>query len=290
MPGFLNQHHPMVGPDGTVYLNRASNEAGNDRFYAFTDTGSALILRWSVPSAPGVAGEFACGADGSVYMLLPNDLVTRLDAATGAILDTYSVAPGPTSYSPRFAVDGDGRVYFTNGAFPNGTLWAFERDLTLLWQTSVPNVNQGGPVIAADGTLVVAGTGNDLRAYRTPSPWTSLGGGIAGVLGMPVLGGTGTLTAGNTVTFQAANAAPSSLGVFVLGFNAINAPIFGGTLVPSLDATFVVPIDAQGRWSWAVPWPGGIAAGASCWWQMIVLDGTTASGFAASGGLRSVTP
>ena len=43
MVGWVNQHHPMVGPDGTVYLNRASDTAGADFFYAFTDTGSALV-------------------------------------------------------------------------------------------------------------------------------------------------------------------------------------------------------------------------------------------------------
>ncbi|MBM3961815.1 MAG: PQQ-like beta-propeller repeat protein, partial [Planctomycetes bacterium] len=290
MPGLLNQHQPMVGPDGTVYLNRASNSPGLDFFYAFTDTGAALTQRWAVPSGVGVAGEFACGADGSVYMLQPGDLLTRLDALTGAVLDTYAVPLGSNGYSPRIAVDGDGRVFVANGAFPNGALLAFDRDLTLRWQVAVPNVNQGGPAIAADGTLVVAGVGNDLRAYRTPSPWSNLGGGIAGALGQPTLVGLGTLTAGNTVTFRAGNAAPNSLGVFILGASALNAPVFGGTLVPALDVTLVAAFDAQGQWSLGLPWPAGVATGASFWWQVAVLDTTAPAGLTASGGLRSVAP
>jgi len=290
MPGFLNQHQPMVGPDGSVYLNRASNSPGFDFFYAFTDTGSALVQRWAVPSAPGIAGEYACSADGNVYMTQPGEIVTRLDAQTGAVVNTYPVPLGTNGYSPRFTVDGDGRVYLANGGFPNGALLAFDRDLTLRWQVAVPNVNNGGPAIAADGTLVVAGVGNDLRAYRTPSPWTSLGGGIAGALGEPTLTGRGTLTAGNTVTFQAANAAPNSLGVFILGSTAVNVPIFGGTLVPALDATLVAPFDAQGRWSLAFPWPAGYAPGVNLWWQVAVVDGSTPAGFAATDGLRSRTP
>ncbi|MFN6193265.1 MAG: PQQ-binding-like beta-propeller repeat protein, partial [Planctomycetota bacterium] len=157
LPGPLNQHHPMVGPDGTVYLNRASNTAGADFFYAFTDTGSALVQRWATPSARGVFGEFACGADGSVYMLQAGDRLTRLDAQTGAVRNAYPVPLGSTASSPRIAVDGDGRVFVTNGGFANGALLAFDPDLTLRWQVPVPNLNQGGTAIAADGTLVVAG-------------------------------------------------------------------------------------------------------------------------------------
>jgi hypothetical protein len=154
----------------------------------------------------------------------------------------------------------------------------------------VPSINIGGPVLAADGTLVVAGVGADLRAYRTPSPWTNLGGGIAGALGEPALAGLGTLTAGNAVTFRASNVAPNSLGVFILGASALNVPIFGGTLVPSLDVTLVAAFDAQGRWSLGLPWPANVPTGASTWWQLAVLDLTAPAGFAASAGLRSVAP
>jgi hypothetical protein len=290
MPGFLNQHQPMCGPDGSVYLNRASNSPGFDFFYAFTDTGSALVQRWSVPSIPGVGGEYGCSANGSVYMVGPGEIVTRLDAQTGLLLNTYAVPLGSGGYAPRFAIDGDGRVYFTNGGFPNGALLAFDADLTLRWQVPVQNVNQGGPSIAANGTLVVAGVGNDLRAYRTPSPWTNLGGGIAGALGEPNLTGLGSLTGGNIVTFRADNAAANSLGVFILGASAINVPVFGGTLVPAIDANFVVPIDAQGRWSLSFAWPAGYLPGTGFWWQLAVVDGTAPFGFAASDGLRSLTP
>ena len=290
MPGLLNQHHPMVGPDGSVYLNRASNSPGFDFFHAFTDTGSALVQRWAVPSNPGIAGEYACGADGSVYMVQPGEIVSRLDAQSGAVRNTYPVPLGSNGYSPRFTVDGDGRVYLGNGGFPNGALLAFDRDLTLRWSTPVPNINNGGPAIAADGTLVVAGVGNDLRAYRTPSPWNALAGGIAGASGEPTLTGRGTLTPGNTVTLVAAGAAPNSVGVLILGWTAANQPAFGGTLVPALDQTMLVPTDALGRWSLAFPWPAGFPAGSSMWWQLAVVDNTAPFGLAATDGIRSRTP
>ncbi|MBM4060979.1 MAG: PQQ-like beta-propeller repeat protein, partial [Planctomycetes bacterium] len=109
MPGFLSQHTPMVGPDGTVYYNRAQNNASVDYFYAFTDTGSAFVQRWAVPSMPGAGAEYGCGPDGSVYMVQPGEILTRLDPATGAVRNTYPVALGYAT--TRFAIDADGRVY-----------------------------------------------------------------------------------------------------------------------------------------------------------------------------------
>ena len=284
MPGFLNQHTPMVGPDGTVYCNRAQTNPSVDFFYAFTDTGTALQQRWAVPSLPGAGAEYGCGPDGSVYMVQPGEILTRLDPLTGAVRNTYAVPLGYTT--TRFAIDADGRVFASNGGFPTGRLFALEADLTLRWSVPVPNINIGGPCLANDGTLVVAGIGSDLRAYRTPSPWTDLGGGIPGSTGVPSLVGTGSVTAGNTVRFTASNGLANGIGLFVLGFSAINVPLFGGTLVPSLDATLVAPLDSNGAWSLGFPWPAGYTPGTGFWWQLAVIDPGSAFGIAASPGLR----
>lgn len=288
MPGFLSQHQPMCGPDGTVYYNRAQNSPGVDFFYAFTDTGSSFVQRWAVPSIPGVAGEYACSADGSVYMVQPGEIVTRLDSTTGAVINTYPSSLGTGGYAPRFAVDGDGRVFLGNGGFPNGQMLVFERDLTLRWSVAVPNINIG-PAIAPDGTLVIAGVGNDLRAYRK-NAWTQLAGGISGVTGEPVLTGLGTLTGGNAVTLRAANAPPSSIGWLIVGGSEINAPVFGGTLVPALDASVFAVLDAQGSWSIQFPWPAGYGPGTGFWWQFAAVDPATPFGFSASDALRSNIP
>src|SRR5207244_4384337 len=37
----------------------------------------------------------------------------------------------------------------------------------LRWSLAVPNVNQGGPALGADGTLVIAGIGTSLHALRS---------------------------------------------------------------------------------------------------------------------------
>jgi hypothetical protein len=287
MPGFLSQHTPMVGPDGTVYYNRAQNNASVDFFYAFTDTGSAFVQRWSRASTPGAGAEYGCGPDGSVYMVQPGEILSRLDPATGAVLNTY---PTPLGYTTtRFAIDADGRLFCSNGGFATGRLFAFEKDLTLRWSVAVTNVNIGGPCLASDGTLVIAGVGTDLRAYRTASAWLQLGGGIPGALGEPVLTGTGSLTAGNPVTLAATNALPNGVGLLVLGASAVNVPVLGGTLVPSFDVTVPVLLDAAGAWSLSFPWPAGHPAGIDYWWQLAVVDPAAPFGIAASDGLRSTS-
>jgi outer membrane protein assembly factor BamB len=64
------------------------------------------------------------------------------------------------------AIDAAGRVYVTNGGFSDGNFYSFNPDLSLRWQSSMPNVYIGGPLIGWEGTLVVCGTGTNIRAYK----------------------------------------------------------------------------------------------------------------------------
>ena len=172
MPGFLTQQTPMVGPDGTVYLSRVQNNAAVDFFYAWTDTGTAFSPKWNVPAGYSAGAEFGVGPDGSVYHLAPGNEIHRLDPVTGMTLNTS----GPIAadfMTPRFAIDAQGRVYFTNGAFSNGVLISFDADLAVRWSVSVPNANIGGPVLGQNGTLVMAGIGTNVTAYRDSTVTTA---------------------------------------------------------------------------------------------------------------------
>jgi len=166
MPGFSLQNTPMVGPDGTVYLSRTQNNATVDFFYAFEDTGAALVEKWNVPAGWTTVSEFAVGPDGSVYMMGPGNVIQRLDPASGAVLNAS--APIPADFSqPRMGVDAEGRLFFSNGAFSNGRFYSFNADLTERWSRAVANINIGAPAIGRDGTLVICGVGTNVRAYRT---------------------------------------------------------------------------------------------------------------------------
>jgi hypothetical protein len=63
--------------------------------------------------------------------------------------------------------------------------------------------------------------------------------------------------------------------------------VFGGTLVPSLDATVPALLDGTGSWSFGFPWPAGQPVGTNYWWQLAVVDPAAVFGIAASDGLRS---
>jgi hypothetical protein len=167
MPGFTLQNTPFVGPDGTVYLSRTQNNTTVDFFYAFEDTGGALVEKWHVDAGWTTTSEFGCGPDGSVYMLDRDLKVRRLDPGSGATLAVSTNAIGSGSLAPHFAIDASGKVFVSNGGFANGRLYAFDPDLELRWSLAVANVNQGGPALGPDGTLVIAGTGTNVRALRS---------------------------------------------------------------------------------------------------------------------------
>jgi hypothetical protein len=82
---------------------------------------------------------------------------------------------GSPSLSAKTAVDASGLVYVSNGWASNpadsGRVWAFSADLSqLLFTLSLSRPNNGGPVIASDGTLVVCDLNavTALRSDRSP--------------------------------------------------------------------------------------------------------------------------
>jgi hypothetical protein len=89
----------------------------------------------------------------------------RLDPETGGVVDQTGVLAGFDK--ARIAVDDEGTVFFSNGAFATGRLYSFNADLTPRWDVPVININIGGPSLGRHGTLIVCGVGTDVRAYRT---------------------------------------------------------------------------------------------------------------------------
>ncbi len=289
MPGFLVQNTPMAGPDGTIYFNRVQNNPVTDYFYAFEDTGSALVLKWSIPSQWGTSCEFAVGFNGNVYMLQPGGFLSALDSETGAPVATYLTPLSDTDV--RMAVDADDRLYVSNGGFANGEVYSFDPDLTLRWSVPVTNVNIGAPAIGNDGTLVVAGVGSNLTAYRTPSPFTTLAGGVPGINGQSIITGDGTLTGDNEIHIGIENARPDSIGVLLIGFTQLNFPLFGGTIVPSPDLVASgIPLDTDGRAELPLLWPEPFGPGVNVWFQWWYADLAAVEGLGASHGLFGLAP
>ncbi len=167
MPGFTVQNTPFCGPDGTVYLSRTQNNVNTDFFYAFQDTGTELVERWHVPARWTVVSEFGAGPDASVYMMAPGDEIHRLHPADGTLLSNSGPIDSDFVAQPRMAVDAAGKVFLSNGSFTLGRLYSFNADLTLRWSEPLPNSNIGTPSLGRLGTLVIAGVGTNVKAYRS---------------------------------------------------------------------------------------------------------------------------
>jgi hypothetical protein len=247
MPGFTLQNTPMVGRDGTIYLSRTQNNVATDFFYAFADDGTQITEKWHVPAAWSTESEFAIGPDDTIYHLAPGYVIDRLDPATGATMNTSMPITSAGSAQPRLAIDALGRVYCSNGNFSDGTLLAFEADLSFRWSVPVTNINIGGPAIGRDGTLVVAGVGSDIRAYRTPRFPTICAESTASPLPCPcgnngaenhgcansrtlslgaVLAGAGE-TSPDSVVLSSAGMLPAALHVYFQGDIAISPHVYG---------------------------------------------------------------
>jgi hypothetical protein len=175
-----------------------------------------------------------------------------------------------------------------------------------LWQAHFARLAQGVPCSLdadGDGTPDVAVlTGADLMqavpvasgvstafAHGGQSWWT-LGHGLAGANGRPVLVGGGELLPGQPATLDLLNGRPSSTTLLVAGLQGVLLPFKSGTLVPSPDVVIFLATDAEGELHLGLPWPAGLPPKFPIFLQAWVADPTAPSGATASDVVRIVAP
>jgi len=130
----------------------------------------------------------------------------------------------------------------------------------------------------------------DLFGAGPDAVWNPLIGGTEGTYGEPVLAGSGPVTAGSATSLDLSSARENSSAFFVFGFEPLNAPLFGGLLVPVPDIILALSTSALGTASLSTTWPSGIPAGIQAWFQAWVQDPAGPNGFAASNALSVTTP
>jgi outer membrane protein assembly factor BamB len=173
MPGFLCQNQPFCAPGGLVFYLRTSNEGIPDKFYAFRDTGSGFETLWSVPARTEAGARHAVTPDGGVTMLSPEGRLQIRDQLTGT-LRAESASPVLAAHGftcSMVTVDSRGRLFHNNSLGAGGSaadLRVFDSALQPEWSLSITGMSQGGPSVASDGSLVLAGTGV-VRRYWTPT-------------------------------------------------------------------------------------------------------------------------
>ena len=120
--------------------------------------------------------------------------------------------------------------------------------------------------------------------------WTDLGLGLAGVAGVPLLSGSGTLEPGSDAAVHLGDAARSSQAMLVVGLERIDAAFKGGVLVPSPDVLIPLATDAAGTLALNTIWPSGVPAGTELFLQCWIQDATNPLGWSASNALKAQSP
>ncbi|NBX37492.1 MAG: hypothetical protein EBR10_09785 [Planctomycetes bacterium] len=173
MPGFLCQNSPFCAPGGLVFYLRTSNSGSLDQMYAFRDTGSAIELLWNVPAGHEPFARHAITPDGGVTMMSLEGKLQIRDQITGALRaeSAGSIRASHGFTSSLTVVDAQGRVFHNNSHGAGGgtaDIRVFNPAMQQQWSLAIAGVSQGGPVLTANGSLVVSSTGS-VRRYWTPS-------------------------------------------------------------------------------------------------------------------------
>ena len=145
--------------------------------------------------------------------------------------------------------------------------------------------------VSADGSTICGWGGFSSWVVTIDNTWSDLGQGLAGTHGLPVLVGSGDLSAGSTVTITLSNALENATAGFVLGLSALNAPFKGGTMVPNPD--FIIPgltTTGTGSLTLSSTWPAGVPPGFLTYFQEWIVDPAAPKGFSASNGLSGAAP
>jgi outer membrane protein assembly factor BamB len=238
MPGFTEQNAPFLSPDGqAVYFARTQNNVSVDFLYAFEDTGSALVQKWSRPVLWTTSHEHGIGPDGSIYTFLQSGEFVRLDPVTGNVVDTAGVLSPLGNASPKTAVDAGGNVYVSNGwaSSPanNGRVWAFNADLSWNYFTlTLSRPNQGGPALGSKGTLVACDLGG-VHAWRAPAATIHCQGKLNSQGCLPAISFAGAPSATQASPFAigATMVLNNKIGLFFYGTSGpASSPFQGGTL------------------------------------------------------------
>lgn len=291
--------------DGTMVVSNLNDGA---RLYkSFTGQASPDIKHPQMQAAFGLYVDdqeqvWICNLSG------PNRGIFRFNR-NGSLLSKFT-----TTFEPADVV-----------VAPDGTLWAADRsgnnavhlqaDGTVL--STFPVALSGvmsGIARMPDGTLVFTAesdarilqydtAGNllttiPLAGITTPlfldvynQPWLNLGEGLQSpIAATPLLIGSGTLAPGSPAALHLQALVVNTVSALVIGYQRVDLPNFGGTLVPSPDIIIVLPLGFGLGWTaTTASWPGNLP-GTEFWFQAWVVDPAAPQGFSVSNALYGREP
>lgn len=123
------------------------------------------------------------------------------------------------------------------------------------------------------------------------APWEDVGLGLAGTHGLPTLAVEGSLCDDEPGTLNIGNSLRGGVVILIVGLSRIDAPLEGGTLVPSPDVLIVgLPLDAVGEHELPFTFPATVPSGLEFWLQGWIPDPDGPSGLAATNGVKATVP
>lgn len=159
------------------------------------------------------------------------------------------------------------------------------------------------PSNARDGQVLVrnSGTGNANLSDAWPinianalgSGFEIIEPGLAGATGVPILTGSGDLTAGSSegFTLLTSSVAPSATGMLFVSLTEGALPLKGGTLFPvPVLAQLPLAVDGNGELELAAALPAGLPSGTTIVLQAWFSDAGAVLGASASNGLKLLVP
>lgn len=255
---------------------------------AETGSKSTLISEVNTQITAGGAGSLISGGGIS---LSPGSVATSLTATQSHSRVTLvsMIAPSPDWFIGVSGLEllsgGDWQETVTVDLYPYDAGTDSGPSYTSSNQPTVPHV----PIFAITGAPFSPGVPLGTFTFQrtdTPSPWSDLGGALAGTYGPPVLTGSGTMVPGQNVTLSLSNALENTTAVFVVGVVRIDQPLKGGLLIPSLDVVvFGLPTSGTGTLVLSNPLPASLAPGLDLFIQEWIADAAGPFGFAASNAL-----
>ena len=297
-----------LGPAEEVYVTGGAGGSAADRTLVVKFDAAGNLL-WNNPY-PGING-YRIAVDGQ------GDVMVAAGQSTGGYIDwiTHKLSPaGARLWSATYdrhrfndeipyglALGPDDEIYVTGQGGPGPTSGNVSdlRTVTVRysrtgveewWLASPLSLRGRGVAHLHDGSVATVGESTFTVFHaRQSGVWQSVGGGVAGASGLPLLRGTGTPRSTAPVGLELTRAVPGAPAWLVAGAARVDLPVLGGILVPMptviLGAFTVAP---GGSIALPLTWPP-LPSGAELAFQFWILDAAGPFGVAAANGLLGVT-
>ena len=280
-----------MGVDGTVHV------ATNGGLGVFD--GSAWSTLFPPQPLPFSVTAVASAPNGDLWLGTSGGLARRRQSGAWTVFTTANSGL-PANPVNDVVVGADGSVWVgtfdvLNWPYPggvsrfDGTTWTtWTKDDSPLPHNQVTDLafdHQGNLWVAAASEAVA------VILDAVPSPVVDLGGGLAGVAGVPALAIQGSLVPGSPVSLSLSGGPAAGVAHLAIGLSRVDVPFKGGVLVPSPDAVLAgLPLDGAGSLAVSSTWPHGLPSGVPTWWQAWLPDAAAVKGWSASNALQLAQP